>query len=66
MYHRVAAHQTTADNPGLLPESIVQPVVNFIEVARPLVGTLGPTDLGAGAWSYARVTQHTQVGQAGR
>ena len=66
IYHRVAAHQTTADNPGLLPETIVAPLVNFIEVARPLVDTLGPTDLGSGAWSYARVTQHTQVGkQAG-
>ena len=42
------------------------PLVNFIEVARPIVDTLGPTDLGSGAWSYARVTQHTQVGkQAG-
>ena len=66
VFHRAAAHQTTADNPGLLPESIVAPIVNFIEVARPIVATLGPTDLGSGAWSYARVTQHTQVGkQAG-
>ena len=66
MFHRVAAHQTTADNPGLLPESIVQPVINYIEVARPLVNTVGPVDLGSGSWSYARVTQHTQVGkQAG-
>ena len=66
VFHRAAAHQTTADNPGLLPETIVAPIVNFIEVARPLVATLGPTDLGPGAWSYARVTQHTQVGkQAG-
>jgi len=63
LYNRVAAHQTTADNPGLLPESIVSPIVNFIEVARPLIATLGPVDLGSGAWSYARVTQHTQVGR---
>jgi HK97 family phage major capsid protein len=66
IFHRAAAHQTTADNPGLLPESIVQPIINFIEVARPLIASVGPTDLGPGAWSYARVTQHTQVGkQAG-
>ena len=33
---------------------------------RPLVSAIGPTDLGSGSWSYARVTQHTQVGvQAG-
>ena len=65
-FHRAAAHQTTADNPGLIPESIVQPIVNFISIARPLTNTLGPTDLGSGAWSYARVTQHTSVAkQAG-
>ena len=66
VFNRVAAHQTTADNPGLLPESIVSPLVNYIQVARPIVGTLGPMDLGSGAWSYARVTQHTSVAkQAG-
>jgi hypothetical protein len=65
-FNRAAAHQTTTDNPGLIPESIVQPIVNFISISRPLTNTLGPTDLGGGAWSYARVTQHTQVGkQAG-
>ena len=63
IFHRAAAHQTTADNPGLLPETIVAPIVNYIDVARPLVSTLGPTDLGSGAWSYARVTQHTLVGK---
>jgi HK97 family phage major capsid protein len=63
LYHRVAAHQTTADNPGLLPESIVGPLVNFVDIARPIVGVLGPQDLGSGSWSYARVTQHTQVGK---
>ena len=66
VFNRAAAHQTTADNPGLLPETIVSPLVNFIQVARPLINTIGVTDLGSGAWSYARVTQHTQVGkQAG-
>jgi HK97 family phage major capsid protein len=63
IFNRAAAHQTTADNPGLLPETIVGPIVNFIQVARPICATLGPTDLGSGAWSYARVTQHTQVGK---
>jgi hypothetical protein len=66
LFHRAAAHQTTADNPGLIPQQVVQPVINFIEVARPLIASVGPTDLGPGAWSYARVTQHTQVAkQAG-
>ena len=66
VYNRVAAHQTTTDNPGLLPETIVTPIINFVDQARPIVSTLGPTDLGTGAWAYATVTQHTQVGlQAG-
>lgn len=63
VFHRAAAHQTTADNPGLLPMSIVQPIINFIDVARPLIAAVGPVDLGSGAWSYARVTQHTLVGK---
>ena len=66
LYNRVAAHQTTADNPGLLPENIVQPLVNFVDAVRPIVNSIGPTDLGSGSWSYARVTQHTSVAkQAG-
>jgi hypothetical protein len=65
-YLRVAAHQTTADNPGLLPENIVSPIVDFVDISRPICATLGPTDLGSGAWAYARVTQHTSVAkQAG-
>ena len=61
MFNRVAAHQTTSDNPGLLPEQIVAPVVNRVDVARPIVAAIGPTDLGQGSWAYAKVTQHTSV-----
>jgi len=62
LYNRAAAHQTTADNPGLLPEPILGPVINFIDAARPLVAALGPRQLPAGTWNRPRVTQHTQVG----
>lgn len=62
MFNRAASHQTTADNPGLLPERIVEPVINLVDASRPLVSTLGPQDLGNGSWAYARVTQHTAVG----
>ena len=62
VFHRAAAHQTTADNPGLLPENIVAPIVNFVDTSRPIVSVIGPQDLGTGSWSYARITQHTQVG----
>ena len=61
VFHRTAAHQTTADNAGLLPESIVEPVLNFVDNSRPLVAAIGTTDLGTGSWAYAKVTQHTQV-----
>ena len=61
IFNRAAAHQTTADNPGLLPESVATPVVNFVDESRPLVGVIGPVDPGSGSWSYAQVTQHTQV-----
>lgn len=62
VFQRAAAHQTTADNPGLLPESIVEPVLNLVDNSRPLVTAIGPTDLGTGSWAYAKVTQHTLVG----
>ena len=47
---------------ALADESIVGPVVNFVDTSRPLVAAIGPQDLGTGTWAYARVTQHTQVG----
>ena len=31
LFKRAAAHQTTPDNPGLLPEQVLGPVVNFID-----------------------------------
>ena len=42
MYHRAAAHQTTADNQGIIPEPIVGSVLNFVDASRPIVTALGP------------------------
>ena len=61
LYHRVAAHQTSADTDGLLPEPVLGPVVNFIDQSRPLVTALGPRQLPSGTWSRPRITQHTNV-----
>src|SRR5262245_40939057 len=61
LYHRAAAHQTTADNAGLIPTPIVAPVVSFIDQNRPLVGQLGPRQLPGQTWSRPKVTQHTTV-----
>jgi HK97 family phage major capsid protein len=60
-FNRAAAHQTTTDNPGLLPEQILGPVVNFVDDARPLVSAFGPRQLPSGSWSRPRITQHTAV-----
>jgi HK97 family phage major capsid protein len=61
VYHRAAAHQTTADNAGLIPTPILGPVVSFIDENRPLVGQLGPRQLPGQTWSRPKVTQHTTV-----
>jgi hypothetical protein len=61
LYNRAAAHQTTADNPGLLPTPIVAPVVNFIDQSRPLTTWLGPRQIPSNSWVRPRVTQHTNV-----
>lgn len=65
-YNRAAAHQTTADNVGLLPERLLGTILGTLDTARPLVSAIGPQQLPTGAWSRPRVTQHTQVAkQAG-
>lgn len=61
LFNRAAAHQTTTDNPGLLPEQILAPIINFIDDARPLVSAFGPRQLPSGSWSRPKITQHTAV-----
>lgn len=61
IFHRAAAHQTTADNPGLLPERLLGPILGQLDLGRPLVSAIGPQQLPAGSWSRPRVTQHTLV-----
>jgi HK97 family phage major capsid protein len=61
LFNRAAAHQTTGDNPGLLPEQILGPIVNFVDESRPLTNALGPRQLPSGSWSRPQVTQHTNV-----
>lgn len=61
LYHRAAAHQTTADNPGLIPTPILAPVISFVDSNRPLVTWLGPRQLPGQNWNRPKVTQHTSV-----
>lgn len=63
LFHRAAAHQTTADNPGIIPENITGAVLNFIDVSRPIVTVLGVLAVPGGRFTRPRVTQHTQVGE---
>jgi HK97 family phage major capsid protein len=62
IYNRAASHQTTSDNPGLIPTPILGPVVNFIDASRPLVNALGPRQMPGQNWGRPKVTQHTTVG----
>ena len=45
LYERAAAHQTTGDNPGIIPQPLLEPILNYVDVARPIVGSLGPKPL---------------------
>jgi HK97 family phage major capsid protein len=58
---RAAAHQTTGDNAGVIPEPIIGNVINFIDAARPLVSAIGPQPLTSDSWKRPRVTQSTSV-----
>jgi HK97 family phage major capsid protein len=65
MFYREAAHQTTADNLGVVPDPIVGDVINFIDAARPLVSAVGPRPMPSSTWHRPRVTQSTKVAAQG-
>lgn len=61
LYHRAAAHQTTPDNLGVIPQPIVAPLINFVDGSRPMVATLGPRNLPGIRFSRPRITQHVDT-----
>lgn len=61
VFYREAAHQTTPDNLGIVPDPIVGSVINFIDAARPLVSFLGAQAMPSATWHRPRVTQGTRV-----
>lgn len=65
VFYRVAAHQKTPDNLGVVPDPIVGNVINFIDAARPIVSAIGPQPMTAATWHRPRVTQHTSVALQG-
>lgn len=59
-----APHNTTAEVPGLLPVSIVGPIMSNVDAARPFITSVGARDLGGiPGTSFERptITQHVKV-----
>jgi hypothetical protein len=57
-------HNTTEEVPGLLPESIIGPVISDVDAARPFISSVGPKDLGGiPGLTFERptITQHVEV-----
>ena len=65
VFYRVASHQTTPDNLGIVPDPVIGNVINFIDAARPIVSFLGPMSMPSATWHRPKVTQHTSVGVQG-
>lgn len=47
-YFRAAEHILTSDIPGIVPDPIVGPVLDYIDGARPIVSSIGPVAVPAG------------------
>jgi HK97 family phage major capsid protein len=61
---REVAHVTTTDTPGVIPQPILAPVLDWIDVQRPVASALGIRALPGGPTFYRpHVTAHTQVGK---
>ncbi|MBT56597.1 MAG: hypothetical protein CMF72_24755 [Mameliella sp.] len=59
-----APHNTTAEVPGLIPQTIVGEVMSDVDAARPFITSVGPRDLGGiPGLTFERptITQHVQV-----
>jgi len=56
-------HQTTADNPGIIPRPILGPVISLVGSARPFISSISTKPLPAGAFDRPQITQHVAVGK---
>lgn len=61
LYNRAAAHQTTVDNLGVIPEPVAGSVINFVDASRPIVNVLGPIPAPGMRFSRPQVTQRTDT-----
>lgn len=62
---RATTHQTTAENPGIIPKPVVGPLINTMSGTRPLVSSLGTRPAPAGKFTRPRIDQHVDVGVQG-
>jgi hypothetical protein len=60
---RATAHQTTADNPGLIPRPILGPVLSFLRTVRPFINSISNRPLPTGKFDRPVITQHVAVGK---
>ena len=58
---RATAHQTTADNPGLIPRPIVGPLINTLSGVRRFIASVTVRPAPAQKFDRPRVTQHVAV-----
>lgn len=65
VFHRVAAHQKTSDNLGVIPDPIVGEVLNFIDASRPIVTALNPRPMTTATWHRPKVTARVNVAVQG-
>lgn len=63
LIERATAHQTTADNPGLIPVPILGPVLNFLLSARPFINAITNRPLPGPKFDRPVITQHVAVGE---
>lgn len=60
---RATAHQTTADNPGIIPRPVLGPLLDFLVSSRPFISSISNRPLPAGKFDRPRITQHVAVGK---
>lgn len=63
LIERATQHQTTADNPGLLPRPIVGPLITAVSNDRPFISSISQKRLPAGQFDRPVITQHVGVGK---
>lgn len=60
---RATQHQLLADNPGLIPATVLGPVVNLIDSTRPFIQSITKRPLPAGKFSRPYVDQHVAIAE---